>query len=277
MCLGIQDAQRWCFKGTKTIISAGIHCDQPYFLIVVWTWRRSPTHLHHPSMFPFAWRNFHHNPALVAPIILWLEYFLCAHHTIFPNFQLPGTHADPPRPAFLPTWPFTACTPFCAPQHPSSHLCTSFPTPLCTSVHLCASPHTSTHPCATFCTSLSRASHPYWTFQLTLDPSATWGNSALVQLGTMPILGPLWNQVQTLQPPYSLSIFSVGLHNPHSHPRTLSSWVTIAKVALLFIAVSPAAGLHTLYYHSMAHGWLIPILSGHTFLCNPWRPMRAQP
>src|SRR5258708_6837688 len=25
--------------------------------------------------------------------------------------------------------------------------------------------------------------------------------------------------------------FSVGLHNPHSHPRTLSSWVTIAKVA----------------------------------------------
>src|SRR5258707_8848067 len=29
--------------------------------------------------------------------------------------------------------------------------------------------------------------------------------------------------------------FSVGLHNPHSHPRTLSSWVTIAKVAHLFI------------------------------------------
>src|SRR5260221_8988918 len=25
-----------------------------------------------PSMFPFAWRNFHHKPALVAPIILWL-------------------------------------------------------------------------------------------------------------------------------------------------------------------------------------------------------------
>src|SRR5258705_9794495 len=50
----------------------------------------------HPSMFPFAWRTFHHKPALVAPIILWLEYFLCAHHTIFPNFQLLGTHADPP-------------------------------------------------------------------------------------------------------------------------------------------------------------------------------------
>src|SRR5258705_297532 len=64
--------------------------------------------------------------------------------------------------------------------------------------------------------------------------------------------------------------FSVGLHNPHSHPRTLSSWVTIAKVALLFIVVSPTAGSHTLYYHSMACGQLIPILSGHTFLCNPW-------
>src|SRR5258708_4409794 len=66
----------------------------------------------------------------------------------------------------------------------------------------------------------------------------------------MPILRPLWNQVQTLQPPYCLSIFSVGLHNPHSHPRTLSGWVTIAKVALLFIVVSPAAGSHT----SLSHG-----------------------
>ncbi len=25
MCLGIQDAQKWCFEGTKTIIPAGIH------------------------------------------------------------------------------------------------------------------------------------------------------------------------------------------------------------------------------------------------------------
>src|SRR5260221_2920739 len=84
-------------------------------------WQHSALHLHlhahsepgctatfgcaHPSMFPFAWRTFHHKPALVAPIILWLEYFLCAHHTIFPNFQLPGTCADLPGPAFLPTWP----------------------------------------------------------------------------------------------------------------------------------------------------------------------------
>src|SRR5258707_15053896 len=59
----------------------------------------------HPSMFPIAWRTFHHKPALVAPIILWLEYFLCAHHTIFPNFQLLGTCADPlfclPGPSWL--------------------------------------------------------------------------------------------------------------------------------------------------------------------------------
>src|SRR5258708_22691976 len=58
-----------------------------------------------PSMFPIAWRTFHHKPALVAPIILWLEYFLCAHHTIFPNFQLLGTCADPlfclPGPSWL--------------------------------------------------------------------------------------------------------------------------------------------------------------------------------
>src|SRR5258708_4274552 len=66
-------------------------------------------------MFPIAWRTFHPETALVAPIILWLEYFLCAHHTNFPNFQLLGTCADLHRPAFLPTWPFTACTPPCTP------------------------------------------------------------------------------------------------------------------------------------------------------------------
>src|SRR5258705_7775349 len=74
-------------------------------------WQYSTLHLHlhthskpgctatfghaHPSMFPIAWRTFHHKPALVAPIILWLEYFLCAHHTNFPKFQLLGTHVDP--------------------------------------------------------------------------------------------------------------------------------------------------------------------------------------
>src|SRR5258708_37760192 len=73
-------------------------------------WQYSTLHLHpcthsepsctatfghaHPSMFPIAWRTFHHKPALVASFILWLEYLLCAHHTHFPIFQLPGTCAD---------------------------------------------------------------------------------------------------------------------------------------------------------------------------------------
>src|SRR6266436_4353752 len=70
-----------------------------------------------PSMFPIAWRTFHHKPALVASFILWLEYFLCAHHTNFPNFQLLDTCTDPPGPAFLPTWPFMACAPPCTPFH----------------------------------------------------------------------------------------------------------------------------------------------------------------
>src|SRR5258708_1385929 len=99
-----------------------------------------------PSMFPFAWRNFHHKPALVAPIILWLEYFLCAHHTIFPKFQLLGTRADPPRPAFFclpgPSWLahhlVHPSAPLCAPPHTSAHLCAPFCTPLCTSMHPCA-------------------------------------------------------------------------------------------------------------------------------------------
>src|SRR5258707_7342189 len=43
--------------------------------------------------------EFSPQTALEAPIILWLEYFLCAHHTIFPKFQLLRTRADLPRPA----------------------------------------------------------------------------------------------------------------------------------------------------------------------------------
>src|SRR5258707_1300568 len=107
-------------------------------------------------MFPFAWRNFHHKPALVAPIILWLEYFLCAHHTIFPKFQLLGTCVDPPGPTFClpgPSWLAHHLA------HPSTHLCT----PPCTSAHLCA-------PLCNFRASLSRASHPYWTFHFDHGP-----------------------------------------------------------------------------------------------------------
>src|SRR5258705_7158797 len=129
-----------------------------------------------PSMFPIAWRTSHHKPALAAPFILWLEYPLCAHHTNFPNFQLPRTHVDPHGPAFLPTWPFMACAPPCAPLR----------TPPCTPPHLRTPSHTLPHtvhlrtplhismhlhaPLCTFLCSLSRASHPYQTFHLTLDP-----------------------------------------------------------------------------------------------------------
>src|SRR5258708_30012527 len=88
-------------------------------------------HLHCPSMFPIAWRNFHHKPALVASFILWLEYLLCAHHTHFPIFQLLRTHVDP---LFCQPGPFTPCAPpcapFCAPLHTSAHL----PAPLHTFV-----------------------------------------------------------------------------------------------------------------------------------------------
>src|SRR5258708_16403032 len=120
-------------------------------------WQYSTLHLHpcthsepgctatfgyaHPSMFPIPWRTFHHKPALVASFILWLEYLLCAHHTHFSILQLPGTHVDPCRPAFLPTWPLHGL-----------HT-TSF-TLLCTSAH----------PCPPFALHPSRASHPYLTF-----------------------------------------------------------------------------------------------------------------
>src|SRR5258707_6904405 len=143
----------WPLEAPSCLVGALTMCPPPP--INLWQHSTLHPHLHahsepsctatfgraHPSMFPFAWRTFHHKPALVAPIILWLEYFLCAHHTNFPKFQLLGTHVDLHRPAFLPTWPFMACTPPCAPFH----------TPLRTSVHLCPPLHTFTHPSAHLC------------------------------------------------------------------------------------------------------------------------------
>src|SRR5258708_39877838 len=49
-----------------------------------------------PTMFPIAWRNFHHKPALVASVILWLEYLLCAHHIPSTIVQLPHSPGTPP-------------------------------------------------------------------------------------------------------------------------------------------------------------------------------------
>src|SRR5260370_19444721 len=52
-----------------------------------------------PTMFPIAWRNFHHKPALVASVILWLEYLLCAHHLPSTSRNIPhSTHTHPPPP-----------------------------------------------------------------------------------------------------------------------------------------------------------------------------------
>src|SRR5258708_3923596 len=60
---------------------------------------------------------FHHKPALVAPLFLWVGYFLCAHHThsSFSNFcTYMCTHSSQPspHPGSVPT-----CTPFHAPPH----------------------------------------------------------------------------------------------------------------------------------------------------------------
>src|SRR5258707_8029657 len=52
-----------------------------------------------PTMFPIAWRNFHHKPALVASVILWLEYLLCAHHLPSTSVNIPHcTCTHPPAP-----------------------------------------------------------------------------------------------------------------------------------------------------------------------------------
>src|SRR5258707_5752742 len=69
----------------------------------------------HPSLPAITWRTFHHKLAPVAPLFLWVGYFLCAHHTHFPFFQL--SHAC--THLFLPTWPQSmACTPPCVPWVP---------------------------------------------------------------------------------------------------------------------------------------------------------------
>src|SRR5260221_4021969 len=119
------------------------------------------------------------------------------------------------RPAFLPTWPFTACTPPCAP----------FRTPLCTSMHLHASLRTSVHPCTTFALHFPGLVTLIRPSILTLDPFSYLGQLSPSATGHNP---HPWTSVES-------SPNSVGLHNPHSHPRTLSGWVTIAKVAHLFI------------------------------------------
>src|SRR5260221_711550 len=175
----------------------------------------------HPSMFPIAWRNFHHKPALVASFILWLEYLLCAHHTHFPIFQLPGTHVDP---LFCQPGPFTACTPphapFCAPLH--------------TSAHLRAPLRTFTHPCTPLCFTLPGL---VTLIRLSSDlgpPSGYHGQPSPSATGHSAHSRPLYNQVQPLWPPCGPSAFPVGLHNPHSHSRILPGRVTSCQSSTHF-------------------------------------------
>src|SRR5260221_8022313 len=137
--------------------------------------------------------------------------------------------------------------------HPSVHLCT----PLCTSMHPCT-PSCFTFPGLVTLIRLSSDLRPPSGYHGQPSPSAT-GHSAHS--------GPLYNQVQPSRPPCHPSAFPVGLHNPHSHSRIWSGWVTIAKVALLFIAVSPTAGSHT----SLSHGpWVGKFFFlGKTLTCRP--------
>src|SRR5258707_834607 len=59
---------------------------------------------------------FHHKPALVASVILWLEYLLCAHHLPSTSGNIPHctrTRAPAPSLAALPHWdmPIHPCFP----------------------------------------------------------------------------------------------------------------------------------------------------------------------
>src|SRR5258708_17468137 len=68
-----------------------------------------------PTMFPIAWRNFHHKPALVASVILWLEYLLCSHHLPSPICNLPHCPLTSPSAPTSPPLPHctTPFTPRC--------------------------------------------------------------------------------------------------------------------------------------------------------------------
>src|SRR5258708_38939950 len=97
-----------------------------------------------------------------------------------------------------------ACAPPCAPFH--------------------APPCTSAHPCATFALHFPGLVTLIRPSILTLDPFSYLGQLSPSATGHNP---HPWTSVES-------SPNSVDLHNPHSHPRSLSGWVTIAKVAHLF-------------------------------------------
>src|SRR6266436_273079 len=149
---------------------------------------------------------------------------MCPPHP-FSHFPTSG---HPCGPAFFcQPGPFMACAPphapFCAPLH--------------TSAHLCASPFLGLSPLSNF--------------PLTSDPlPATMGNPALVQPGTVPIPDLCITKSNPCGPhaAHLPSLWACTTHIAIQGSGPAGSPVT--KAALLFIAVSPAAGLHT----SLSHG-----------------------
>src|SRR5260221_1802758 len=146
--------------------------------------------------------------------------------------------------------PFTACA------------------PLHTSAHLCAPLHTFMHPCTPLCFTFPGL---VTLIQLSSDlrpPSSYHGQPSPSATGHSAHSGPLYNQVQPLWPPCGPSAFPVGLHNPHSHSRIWSGWVTShQKRHPFFIVVSPVTGSQT----TLSHGpWVGKFFFlGKTPTCRP--------
>jgi hypothetical protein len=92
---------------------------------------------------------------------------------------------------------------------------------------------------------ISWACHPYLAFPLTLDPFGYPGQPSCSTTGHSTHPRPLWNQVQTIWPPYgpSISLCTGSTHSAIQGPCL--DQVTIAKAAPLFTVVSPVAGSHT--------------------------------
>src|SRR5258707_5398348 len=208
------------------------------------------THLAHPPSIPW--------PCATTPTPLQStlsRFFMVSpvktgtHSKIFEFSPLGALGMHPYHPLHLPTTP-----------SPGATTCTHVCTLLC---------HLRTLPCCqhTFCALLHTPSHTF-AHPCTLLCAPFPGLATHIWLSIN--LGPLWlpwathPQHNQAQCPHQTSVesspnhpapiwailFAVGWLIPLSHPRTLSSRVTIAKAASLLTAVSPVAGPHT----SLSHG-----------------------
>ncbi len=181
----------------------------------------------------------------------------------------------------------TTCS-TCPPLHCLGRLFAHTHTPLCTFCAPSCTLHTFCAMLHTFLCTLCTFSTPSMHLPHTLTHLSALHFLGLPPISGLPInLGPLqlpWvtqpqhNQAQhpprtsvESSPNHPAPIwaihFAVGWLNPLSHPRTLSSQVTIAKAAPLLTAVSPVAGSHT----SLSHGpWVGKFFFlGKTPTCHP--------